>query len=231
MLGARTQSYTYVDFCAGAGGPTPFIEAELNARLAADGADTGVDFVLTDIAPHLSAWAAAAKKSPHLHYVARSVDAANAPTDLLHGVATSDARPPFRLFSLAFHHFDDALGAQILRNTLDTSAGIAIFELTERTTASLLMNVLTFPVGLLTNWWTFRRDAIMLACTYLLPVVPFVVSFDGLVSSLRTRTPDEVMRLLKTAGQGAEQEWEWTSGRVTHTWPIGQMTYVIGTRK
>jgi hypothetical protein len=141
VLASSVTNYTYVDFCAGAGGPTPFIEHDLNAQLmldrqkssamangyatnpdtsANDEEDTGaVKFVLTDLHPHIAEWTKAAAKSKNLSFVSKPVDAANAPTDL----TKRDGKKTFRLFFLAFHHFDDPLAREILRNTMETADG------------------------------------------------------------------------------------------------------------
>jgi hypothetical protein len=136
VLSSSITDYTYVDFCAGAGGPTPFIELDLNAQLLSEQSsktaighttksprseeDTGaVKFVLTDLHPHIPEWTKAVKKSKHLSYVSKPVDAANAPTDLIE----RDGKKTFRLFFLAFHHFDDPLAREILRNTMETADG------------------------------------------------------------------------------------------------------------
>lgn len=137
--------YTYVDFCAGAGGPTPFIEKDLNSQLfSATHEEAGanptstngltprtattrkapinkgnVKFVLTDIHPHIPDWTEATKRSDNLSYMAESVDAANAPASL-NGNAEQKI---FRLYNLAFHHFDDELGSAILKNTIETADG------------------------------------------------------------------------------------------------------------
>ena len=138
------KEYTYVDFCAGAGGPTPFIEKDLNAQLSTqstNGATSagpkypnlrsrgtqpapptdngGVKFVLTDLHPHIPDWTEASKKSENLSFISASVDAANAPADLV----GTEGKKVFRLYNLAFHHFDDKLGSDILRNTLETADG------------------------------------------------------------------------------------------------------------
>lgn len=126
---SRVGDYVYVDFASGAGGPTPYIEQHLNQTLRDQGQDP-VQFVLTDISPHVSAWDAITKKSDNVAYVRHSVDATDAPpaSELLASVpeASSDAcrgRKVMRLFSLAFHHFDDPLAAKVLENTLKTSDG------------------------------------------------------------------------------------------------------------
>lgn len=137
VLSSAVRKYTYVDFCAGAGGPTPYIEQFLNDKIESRSHDStqdqpeskstrggrvseeAVKFVLTDIKPHIPAWKALCKKSDNLSYIEQSVDASDAPADLLKG----DDKKVFRLFNLAFHHFDDPLAKSILRNTIETADG------------------------------------------------------------------------------------------------------------
>lgn len=168
-IGPDIWKYTYVDFCAGAGGPTPFIEQDLNGKLAGEGdivpsnepssppsfynssvaakealtprsprtvngdgsgsRTGGVKFILTDIHPHIPDWTEAAKKSANLSFVADSVDAANAPASL----NGTDGRRIFRLYNLAFHHFEDNLGLDILRNTVETADAFGYVSFTLRT--------------------------------------------------------------------------------------------------
>lgn len=47
----------------------------------------------------------------------------------------------------------------------------------------------------------FYDSPLHLVFTYLCPIVPFVIVFDGYVSSIRTRTPKEVMDLLRIAAK------------------------------
>lgn len=257
-----------MDFCAGAGGPTPAIEAEVNGLLRrmkskptklggglANGGthheekETGVDFVLTDIHPHLTAWRCASARSPRLRYVAKSVDAADAPRDLLdwvvEGEATTGAggggagggsgsrrKKIFRLFNLAFHHFDDELAREILRNTLETSEGFAIFELQGRDVGNLVTVLLIAPLLWLGSWYWFWGQWGHLFWTYVVPVVPIVTVYDGLVSCLRTRRDHEVLKLVNEAAKagGGLNGWKFEAGGETHTWPIGSMQYLIGVK-
>jgi hypothetical protein len=146
-LNAQVTSYTYVDFCAGAGGPTPFIEKDLNAqldsriprsphpasvdskgltprspRIVTESAG-GVKFVLTDLHPHIPDWTEASKRSENLSFVSEPVDAANAPASL----NGTDGKKVFRLYNLAFHHFEDKLGMAILKNTIETADGFGYY--------------------------------------------------------------------------------------------------------
>ncbi|KAJ4418947.1 hypothetical protein N0V85_001246 [Neurospora sp. IMI 360204] len=239
-LGQAVFDHVFIDFCAGAGGPTPSIERHLNATLPPSSQQNekeGVQFVLTDLHPHVPDWKKAAAESSHLSYVADPVDAANAPANLV-GQYKDKGKKVFRLFNLAFHHFDDPLARAILKNTVETSDGFGIFELQDRTLPGLLMPILfgicillSAPYYALCVWhspWT-------LVFTYLIPVLPFVLVGDGIVSALRTRTPEEVTHLLRTCGaEGGPAEiekWEVKSGNEIFMWPIGRVNWIIATRK
>jgi hypothetical protein len=65
---------------------------------------------------------------------------------------------------------------------------------------------------------------------YIIPIVPFVLVFDGLISSLRTRTPEEVELLLRTCGADSE-DWVVESGQEQFLWPTGYLTWVVCTKK
>ncbi|KAI0198529.1 hypothetical protein F4808DRAFT_435485 [Astrocystis sublimbata] len=268
-LGASVSSNTYIDFCAGAGGPTPYIEQALNQQLDAtrsnpaddtatsssastyaaaaslsptkahapavsarpSSEDAAVKFILTDLHPHVESWEKAAAKSPHLTYVSTPVDAAAAPADLIERNKTG-GKGVFRLFNLAFHHFDDDLARAILKNTVSTGEGFGIFELQSRTFSSfvscILFGLFILLIAPFLYWWAPQ----ILFFVYIIPIVPFVLVFDGLVSSLRTRTPDEVELLLRTCGApGDLTGWEVKSGSETFLWPCGFLTWVICTKK
>ncbi|TAQ87509.1 hypothetical protein B7494_g4168 [Chlorociboria aeruginascens] len=243
-LSSSVIDYTYVDFCAGAGGPTPVIEKDLNSKLSnhtisqANGTNSrrkielkpenngGVKFVLTDLHPHIPDWTEAAKKSENLSFIAESVDAANAPNDL----NCPAGKKVFRLYNLAFHHFDDKLGSEILKNTLENANGFGIFELQERTIFSFITVTLLWPLMLLISPFYFWRSPGHLFFTYIIPIIPFVLVFDGYVSSLRTRTAEEIEALMRDRGALTEG-WEIQSGRQLHTFPTGYLTWVIGIKK
>ncbi|OBT86893.1 hypothetical protein VE02_03853 [Pseudogymnoascus sp. 03VT05] len=242
-LDESVTKYTYVDFCAGAGGPTPCIERELNQKLAktkSSSEPTGpgatrvvngepnesVRFVMTDLHPHIADWKEACSKSKNLTFVSEPVDATNASADLI----LNDGKKVFRMFNLAFHHFDDSLGRDILKNTLKTSDGFGIFELSERTPSSLLMITLMGFLFFFITPFYFWRSPGHLFFTYIIPIIPFVVVFDGYVSSLRTRTAGELQSLLKTSG-GDMDGWSIRSGRDMHTEPLGYVTWVIGVKE
>ncbi|KAI9832443.1 MAG: hypothetical protein M1826_001767 [Phylliscum demangeonii] len=119
-----------LDLCSGAGGPTPTIERLVNARrmasqAAGDSKTPPVQFVLSDLRPHVEAWRSLAGKSEHLDYIPRSVDAANVPADIISNQAGdgSVATRQIRILCLSFHHFDDRLARRVLRDTMEKADG------------------------------------------------------------------------------------------------------------
>ena len=61
---------------------------------------------------------------------------------------------------------------------------------------------------------------------WVIPVLPFVLVFDGYMSSLRTRTPEEVEALLRRCGADASK-WELRSGSEMHLWPCSFVNWII----
>jgi hypothetical protein len=237
ILGPSLHNYIYVDFASGSGGPTPFFEKHVNAQLESEGKEK-VGFVMTDISPHVEAWKSAAKKSQSgmLGFVERSVDATSAPEKevLLEGQpgwVVGRGKKVMRLFSLAFHHFDDELAVRVLRDTMRKGDGFCVFELQSRNWASMVMVSLLWPLAMLLTpvyfWWSPAH----LFFTYLVPLVPFVWVFDGYVSSLRTRTVPEVEDLMRRAiGEQECRNWKVRSGEEVHTLVIGKLYWLIATR-
>lgn len=202
-----------------------------------------VRFVLTDLHPHVSDWEKAAAESPNLSFIRESVDAANAPPNdqLLGDYHRTSDKKVFRLFNLAFHHFDDPLAKAILRNTIETSDGFGIFELQDRSFLNGFLTCVLFGLGIfaLAPYYAIFvwQSPLTLFFTYAIPILPFVLVFDGWMSALRTRTPEEVEALLRTCGaQGytpeeIEKKWEVTSGKERFMWPVGTLNWVVAVKR
>lgn len=183
--------------------------------------------MLTDLHPNTESWARAAARSEHIGYEPKSVDAAHAPRELVDGY-TSKGKKVFRLFNLAFHHFDDPLAKAILKNTLETSDGFAIMELQGRDLLSFIMPaILGIGCFIFAPLYAWRlRSFSVLIFTYLIPIIPFVLVFDGYISALRTRTPDEVEALMKSCG-GRTEGWEFKSGKEIYMPPVGSVRWIV----
>lgn len=128
----------------------------------------------------------------------------------------------FRTIFAGFHHFPAELGIRILADAVAKGQGIAIFEAQARTVASTLQVLFAAPMLLLLGTpflqpFELRR----LLLTYVVPVVPACVAFDGTVSCLRTWTDEELLAMVRRVPNSAR--FNWRVGR------RGPVRYLIGT--
>lgn len=202
-----------VDVCSGGGGPWP----DLRAKLVQAGAPNGLQVTLTDLYPNIEAFRMNSLVDSNVDGVAESIDIERAEIPLS-GLRTS--------FS-SFHHFDEPTAERVLRNLAQNSEGVFIAEITERRALSmafmLLAPLLVWLATPCLRPFTWSR----LLFTYLIPAIPFVVCYDGIVSCFRTYSPREFETLLTAV---ADLNYEWQVGRLT---PRGQLpvTYVLGLPK
>ncbi|HSL18401.1 MAG TPA: class I SAM-dependent methyltransferase [Methylomirabilota bacterium] len=210
---AAAGSRRVVDLCSGAGAPVLSVLPELEALGRAPGS-----VVLTDLYPNLEAFRrAAAAGSGRVDFVAEPVDATAVPAHL----------GGFRTLFTAFHHFPPERARQVLEDARRDADGIAVFEFTERKLWLWAVPVLLIPL-LAAACTPFIRPFAWrrLLFTYLLPVVPAVAGWDGLVSNLRTYSPPE---LLELAELDADDPFVWRAGRVPALGLSG-ITYLVGWR-
>lgn len=187
----RVGATRVVDLCSGGGGPW----ADLLPALRAAGAD--VSLCLTDKYPNTHALGRLAAAVPGVRFEAGPVGATDVPPHLA----------GFRTMFTAFHHFGPSEARAILAAAVRDRQGIAVAEATSRTPAALaLMLLVPLAVWVLTPAIRpFRWSRLF--WTYLVPVVPFAVMFDGVVSCLRIYTPGEMLALAREAG-GESYDWE-----------------------
>lgn len=200
-----------VDLCSGGTGPAVFLGEQLRA---AEG--LAVEVVLTDLFPNAAAFSRATRTaSVPVRGELEPVDARSVPARL-DGVRT--------LFD-AFHHFRPDEARAILGDAARQGAGILVVEGTERSVRGIASLVLFAPLLVLAltplvrpfTWWR-------LVFTYLVPVAPLLVIFDGVVSCLRTYTTTELGELTRGLG-GPGYTWEIGVDRVA-----GQpLTWLVGT--
>jgi len=200
---------TVVDLCSGSGGPT----RQLSEALAARG--KRVSITMTDKFPHRDRVAERVQGGSVLTYRCSPVDARAVPPDL-RGVRT--------LFN-AFHHFAPDDARAVLRDAVAAGDPIVVMEIPERRWAMVFAMFLT-PIFVwvatpMIRPCTWRR----LLFTYLVPLVPLICFWDGLVSQLRAYTPDELGRLAREA---APVGYSWEVGSGALPGPAGRLTYLIG---
>ncbi len=210
-LMAETGATRIVDMGSGSTGPMIRIFRTLQPA----GGGT-LDLVLTDLYPsEIGKTRAAAQGDPHIRYESRSVDATRIPDDL-EGVRTMVA---------VFHHLPPELARRVLENAARARAPIAIFEPTVRHPAT----VLTSPFILLAVFlMTLRIRPLSFAqifFTYVIPLLPLLIWWDGVVSHLRTYDQNELRKL--TEGIDAPG-YRWEIGGIRVKGMPVPLPYLVG---
>lgn len=191
-----------LDLCAGAAGPAEALAAEITRA-----GRTPPHFVLTDLYPQPDAWRAAQRAHPGIiDFEPAPVDATAVPPTLGEGRA--------RVVINAMHHFPPPLATAILRDAVHSSRGVFVAEAFSR-------NPLQFanfgPAGipaLLANPLLSKRDRLAkMVLTWLTPVALAASVWDGLVSTLRVYTEEELRAMVAPFGAG----FRWSYG--TYAYP------------
>lgn len=199
-----------IDLCSGGGGGLLKISEHIHQH------NPEITITMTDYYPNIAAFKEICAKYQNFTYYDQSVDALNVPKELR----------GFRTQFLSFHHFRPDDARQILQNAVDSEQNIAVFESQERSFASILAMILS-PLAVLFVTPFIRPFSIgRIVFTYLIPIVPICVFWDGIVSSLRTYSVKE-MHALADSLKGKEK-FSWQIGKVKSG--PGKILYLIGTK-
>lgn len=208
-----TKSRTVVDMCSGGGGP--WLELCRTLQYGKPRGDApALQIWLTDKYPNPGAVQNVRRASAnHITFYPGPVDAMNVPREL----------KGFRTMFTSFHHFSPAGARTILEDAVNAEEGIGIFEITRRAPLTIvLMFAWAFMLVVCTPWVRpFRWSRLL--WTYLVPIIPLVLVFDGVVSCLRTYRTQELREIIEKLAAGG---YRWEIGELsTGKVPI---TYLIG---
>jgi len=182
-----------LDLCSGAGGPWPSL-----VRLFEMHGAKPPEVFLTDKYPGTTnPGDLQPPAAHHIHFVRQSVDATQIPEHL----------EGFRTLFSSFHHLNPCEARGLLQDAVDRRQAIGIFEAPARHFLTLL-TLLLIPAA---TWLfvPFRRPFSWsrLLWTYLIPVTPFVLFFDGVISCLRAYTLRELQEMTRGLDAGGYR-WE-----------------------
>lgn len=199
-----------LDLCSGSGGPA----TSLLELLAAPEGEDPVTICLTDLRPNLESFRDLQRRAGgRVEFSEESVDARTVPRSL----------EGFRLICNGFHHFDDSEARRIIDDAVAAGRGIAVLELCDRSPLALTTTLLC-PLSILATTpfiRPFRWSRI--AFTYLLPILPLISVWDGIVSCLRAHSLGDLRRMTE-----AHTGYHWQVGRVPTPGLPGRVTYLIG---
>lgn len=205
-----------LDLCSGGGGGTLHLLDHVRA------AGLPTEFIFSDRYPNVAGIAQVARRlDPRARYERQPVDAMTA----------FGSQAGLRTMSGALHHFTPNAVQTILATIIEHRAPLAFFDIAPSLAlrklpiglvplAMSLNTVMLFVASLVAMLFLrpFRLSRLLL--TYVLPLIPALVAWDGTVSALRAYTPDELLSLAKAARGGSTYHWE---SRV-----VGSALYLTG---
>jgi len=207
----KSDTHKMVDLGSGGGGGLLWLNSELKKQVP------DLQITLTDFYPNLSAFEYTKAQADNFEYVTTPVDARNVPENL-NGLRTQ---------FLSLHHFKPEDAKRILQNAIDSDSSIAIFEAQERSVPSILAMLFSPLSVLLTTPFIRPFKWGRLLFTYIIPIVPLFVMWDGVVSSLRTYSVKEMEELVDPLSN--KEKFDWEIGRMKSG--PGVVLYLLGTAK
>ncbi|MBP1224881.1 hypothetical protein [Flavobacterium sp. 1355] len=200
-----------IDLGSGGGGGLIWLNKELRKN------NPGLKILLTDYFPNIPAFEHTQKEANNFEFIRTPIDARNVPENL-NGLRTQ---------FLSLHHFKPKDAQQILQNAVDSNSSIAIFEGQERSFQSIMAMIFSPISVLLTTPFIKPFHIGRIIFTYLIPIVPILILWDGVVSSLRTYSVDEMNALVSNLNN--KENFNWEVGRVK-SGPT-KILYLLGTKK
>ncbi len=212
---SRAGTREVLDIGSGAGGPATILVDAFRER-----GQVPPHFRLTDLRPHLEAWAeACATREQDIDFVKTSVDATAIANDLAEGRA--------RTVVNMLHHLPPKLAQSVLLDGVRHGKGIFVAEAFERNPLRFLPIMMTSGRALLLNpIHTQRNRLAKIALTWLTPIAALAGIWDGFVSALRVYTEVELRHMVAPAGD----DFEWTYGTFAYRF-FGRGYFFYGTRR
>ena len=209
-----THTNEIVDLCSGGAGPWIHLAEQLAQ------AGLPVNITLTDKYPHREfVQKQSATSHQRIKYLAEPVDAMNVP-ESLKGMRT--------LFE-GFHHFKPEQAKSILQDAVKKRTAIGIFEASLKPPLGIILLLLS-PLITTASYFFLTpfikpRTFARFFWTYLIPVVPLATSWDGVISLLRTYSPQELREL---ADSSISNDYTWEIGYASTGTPVFSFTYLVG---
>ncbi|MCB9234435.1 MAG: hypothetical protein H6581_22465 [Bacteroidia bacterium] len=207
-----TNQNEILDLCSGGGGPMPEVVKLLEEKHGFK----DLKLTLSDLYPHAAFSAEVnGKGDPDFKYLTTPVNAAEVP----------DNQEGLRTMVCSMHHMRPEVAKSILADAKADRKPICIFEISDNSfpkwiwwTAIPVNYIMTYFITLLVRPMTWQQ----LVFTYLIPLLPAFIAWDGAVSNARTYTLDDMKILL----QGLEtDDYKWEMGVIKGK---GKKLYLLG---
>lgn len=202
---------TIIDLGSGGGGGWIKLSEELIKEMPE------IKILLSDLYPNKNAFERISKTYENIDFIDTAVDARQVPESY------SGLRTQF----LSLHHFKPDDAVKILENAVQENQPIAIFEAQERSVPSLLAMFFSPITVLLTTPFIKPFKIGRIIFTYLIPIVPLFVWWDGIISALRTYSVSEMDQLIRQVKDNDKFKWE--TGKIKSG--PGVLLYLLGMKK
>ncbi len=177
------------------------------------------ELVLSDLYPDVAQFERARSDRPKsISYHPGPVDARSVPP----------SAPRVRTIFGALHHFKPDEVRAILRDAARHADGIAIFEPLERNWQNLVFQ-LPIPLFAAVDYFRHASSLDHMLWGVAVPVVPWTGFFDGIVSVLRSYTPEELLAFTRDI-EAPDFAWEVGQVRAARA-PGAKATYLFGWRE
>lgn len=205
----RAKTGNVVDLCSGGGGPWLWLRGAVQKASASP-----VTVCMTDKYPNIPAFESLQRETQdQVTFHSEPVNASRLPKDLA----------GFRTIFASFHHFQPHEALAILRDAVSAREGIGAFEVARRQPLAILGTTLMLLGGLLAAPFIRPFRFSRLLWTYLLPVIPLVLFYDGIISCLRAYSTEELAELVSKV-EADDYVWEIGEER---GW-LAPITYLVG---
>lgn len=208
----HTHSNIILDLCSGSGGP--MIEVSQKLKKLPEFED--LKLILSDLYPNLSAAKQFNNKNPDIEYITTPLDASNVNKDL----------KALRTMVSSMHHMKPDIARQILQNAKESNQPILVFEISDNSPPIFLW-WLAIPFAFITSLIVTPMVRPMtwqqLVFTYLIPILPLFIAWDGAVSNARTYTLDDMEILIQGL---SDKNYQWEKGKIKGKG--GNKVYLLG---
>ena len=218
QLLARTRPTRVLELCSGSGEYGVSFWQRVASALAAEDRP---QLVLSDLYPNLANYRLLKEEHADIDYLPGPINALDPPQDVGGVWMTIES----------LHHFHPEEVCTILRQAAEHTDGFAAFEITQRSWRNFLTVLVGVPLTSVVLCTVLLRPFRWhhLLWGLLLPVVPFTLLFDGLVSNLRSYSVEELQEI--TAAVGATDfSWEVGTEVIPKTGGL-RATYLLGWRE
>lgn len=194
----RSGSDEILDLCSGGGGGADIFQKDLEELTGKE-----IKITISDKYPNIDAF-------EHIMEISKGkVDFSKDPIDATN---VPDKFKSIRTIFSAFHHFEPDAAKKILKDASDHGVPIAVFEGTNKDILNFFGILIFTPIIFLfiTPFMKpFRLSRLIF--TYLIPLIPIVTTWDGIVSILRMYTPKQMLEMAESV---TGENYNWKAGKV-----------------